>query len=281
MAYRATFSCLWCGTDWQTRGPDDLEGWAQLCPECLGNASSNPFLRGRLRAGLEARGVGRAVHEAGPPAARLPAPVVPRGPAVPSAEALPDDWFLRRGEFERGAIHDTPWHAELDMVTRWLDAQPLAGRILEPAAGVGFFSPLLAGKGELHASDPDAAALDVARSRLVAHRLMAHLHVRDPWARRGPDEPAADALVASFLLGRVRGAGLDTATQLLRDRLRDGGALAVVDLRPDADGGPPDGITWSHHAPELLEAAIMRGGFVEVEMRTTGRFFLVASAVAR
>jgi hypothetical protein len=194
---------------------------------------------------------------------------------------MPDDWFLRRGAFERGAIHDTAWHAELDMVTRWLDGQPLAGHILEPAAGVGFFSPLLAGKGELHASDPDAAALDMARARLVAHHLLAHLHVRDPWSRRGADEPAADALVASFLLGRVRGAGLDTATQLLRDRLRDGGALAVIDLRPDPAGGPPPGVAWSHHAPDLLEAAIVRGGFARVKMHTTGRFFLVASAVAR
>jgi len=58
VAYRASFACLWCGTDWQTRGPDDLEGWAHLCPECLGLAGTNPFLRGRLRAGLDARGVG-------------------------------------------------------------------------------------------------------------------------------------------------------------------------------------------------------------------------------
>jgi SAM-dependent methyltransferase len=288
VAYRARFSCLWCGTDWQTRGPDDLEGWAQLCPECLDNAGSNPFLRGRLRAGLADRGVGRAVVEAAPPEARLPTqvedglttPAAPRGPVIPTMHALPDDWFLRRGAFEHGAIHDTAWHAELDMVTRWLDGQPLAGRILEPAAGVGFFSPLLAGKGELHASDPDGAALDIARQRLVAHRLLAHLHVRDPWVRPPAEEPPADALVASFLLGRVRGAGLDTATQLLRDRLRDGGVLAIIDLRPDPAGGPPPGMAWSHHAPEVLEAAITRGGFGGVQLATTGRFFLVGSATA-
>jgi hypothetical protein len=277
VAYRARFTCLWCGTDWRTRGPDDLEGWAWLCPECLGNAASNPFLRGRLRAGLEARGVGRAVQEAAPPAVRLPAPA----PVLPAAAAaLPDDWFLRRGAYERGAIHDTAWNAELDMVTRWLDAQPLHGRILEPAAGVGFFSPLLAGKGELHASDPDSAALDTARERLLAHRLMAHLHVRDPWARPGQDEPDADAIVVSFLVGRVRGAGLDTATQLLRDRLRDGASLALIDLRPDPAGGPPPEIGWTFHAPDLLEAALVRGGFGDVRLATTGRFFLVVSATA-
>ena len=70
------------------------------------------------------------------------------------------------------------------MVTRWLDGLPLAGRIVEPAAGVGFFSPLLAERGELFAFDADGAALDRARDRLLAHHLRAHLHVADPWAVR-------------------------------------------------------------------------------------------------
>ena len=138
------------------------------------------------------------------------------------------------------------------MVTRWLDGLPLAGRIVEPAAGVGFFSPLLAERGELYASDPTATALDRARDRLVAHRLRAHLHVADPWSPPAPGAAPVTArrrcrrapptrLVAAFLLGRVRGAGLDIAAASLRDRLRPGGRLALVELRPDPAGGPPPG----------------------------------------
>ncbi len=298
MAFRARFACLWCGAAWTTRGQGDLEGWAQLCPTCLGRAGANAFLRDRLRTALAERatagaeGAGDApnasgdgrdaagdepdaaprqprAHAIGPSAARRPRP----------APAFPDDWFLRRGVFERGAIHDTAWAAELDVVTRWLDALPFAGRIGEPAAGVGFFSPLLAERGELHASDPDAAALDVARARLVAHRLRAHLHVADPWTAP-PDAPALDALLASFLLGRVRGAGLDPAAASLRSRLRAGGTLAVIDLRPDAAGGPPAGISWTYHDPEVVEAALARAGFAGIEVRTTGRFFLTVAARA-
>ena len=55
MPYRARFDCLWCGTAWAARGPDDLEGWAQLCPDCLGRAGSNAFLRGRVRTAIERR----------------------------------------------------------------------------------------------------------------------------------------------------------------------------------------------------------------------------------
>ena len=55
MPFRATFSCLWCGTDHETRSTDDLEGWAQLCPACVGKAGDNQFLRFRLRQALSER----------------------------------------------------------------------------------------------------------------------------------------------------------------------------------------------------------------------------------
>ena len=292
MPFRDRFDCLWCGTAHVTRTPDDLEGWAQLCPTCLGKAGSNPFLRTRLRTALAERGrastasasstvpaasaaAGVATAPAPPAGTRPSAPGrVPR-PAMP---AFPDDWFFRTGVSERGAIHDTAWAAELDVVTRWLDALPLAGRIDEPAAGTGFFSPLLADKGELHASDEDGAALDVARERLVAHRLRAHLHVADPWTP--PADGLADGLVASFLTGRVRGAGLDRAVAALRARLRIGGILALIDLRPDDAGGPPAGIAWTWHDPAQLEAALARAGFSGIELTPTGRFFLLVSARA-
>jgi SAM-dependent methyltransferase len=279
VAYRATFDCLWCGAGWTTRGPDDLEGWAQLCPTCLGRAGDNAFLRTRLRTGLAARAAAGDGARSGAGRATVTA-VGSRGAAY---SAFPDDWFLRRGPFERGAVHDAAWAAELDMVTRWLDGLPLEGRIVELAAGTGFFSPLLAERGELFAFDADGDALNLARDRLVAHRLRAHLHVADPWVPfpPGADPTPADALVVAFGLGRVRGAGLDAAVGSLRGRLGSRGRLAVIDLRPDPAGGPPPGTAWSWHDPALLEASVLRAGFTRVAMTTTGRFFLTLDAVAR
>jgi SAM-dependent methyltransferase len=290
MPFRDRFDCLWCGTPHVVRAPSDLEGWAQLCPNCLGKAGSNPFLRTRLRSALAERGRAGASADAAPVPATMPpstapppvtatatttAPPATRAPAP----AFPDDWFLRRGPYEHGAIHDTAWTAELDVVTRWLDGLGLHGRIDEPAAGTGFFSPLLAEQGELHASDPDGAALDLARERLVAHRLRAHLHVADPWTVTEPGR--ADAVLGSFLTGRVRGAGLERAAASLRERLVPGGRLALVDLRPDPQGGPPDGIAWTWHDPAALEASVARAGFDAIRLTTTGRFFLLATAEAR
>ena len=119
MPFRATFDCLWCGSPHTCRGPDDLEGWAQLCPACVGKAGDNGFLRFRLHAALTERvaaadgGAGRRgsgrrsrIGAADPGATRRG-----RGAGTLGAEMLAyyearapeyDDWYLRRGRYARG-----------------------------------------------------------------------------------------------------------------------------------------------------------------------------------
>ena len=297
MAFRPQFDCLWCGNPWTTRSPDDLEGWAQLCPECLGRAGANPFLRGRLRAALAARAAVRAPGSVPPAPSGAPAPAPAGVSAGGSPPAFPDAWFLRREPFAHGAVHDTAWQAELDAAIRWLDGQPVTGRILEWAAGVGFFSPLLASKGELHAEDDDVSALDQARSRLIAHGLRAHLHPSPRAAAVGRSDPAPagdittldatpldatpfDAILAAFVTGRVRGPGLDALAASLRARLRPGGRLALIDLLPDPSGGPPPAMSWTWHDRDLVVATLRRSGFGNLETTSTGRFFELRSADA-
>ena len=69
-----------------------------------------------------------------------------------------DDWYLRRGRYAHGPIHDAAWNAELDVAGRWLDGLPIRGEIVELAAGTGWWSPLLASKGELSLYDGDRGA---------------------------------------------------------------------------------------------------------------------------
>ncbi|HEX5823172.1 MAG TPA: hypothetical protein VFY18_01825, partial [Candidatus Limnocylindrales bacterium] len=135
---RSTFDCLWCGRSWTVRSPDDLEGFARLCPDCLGKAGDNEFLRFRLRAALEARAAG-ATRSPEPAAADRDADLDRAMIDYYAARAGEyDDWYLRRGRYERGPIHDAAWNAELDAAGRWLDRLPLAGRIVELAAGTGW-----------------------------------------------------------------------------------------------------------------------------------------------
>ena len=148
-----------------------------------------------------------------------------------------DDWYLRRGRYERGPVHDAAWNAELDVAGRWLDALPIQGEIVELAAGTGWWSPLLASKGELSLYDAAPAPLDRARERLVAHRLRAHLHVRDAWAE--PDR-AVDAVFTGFWLSHVPRDRLDEFLGVVRRWLKPGGTFAFIDSLPDPQSSASD-----------------------------------------
>src|SRR5262245_26608773 len=244
---RATFDCLWCGRSWTTRSPDDLEGWAQLCPDCLGKAGENPFLKFRLRDAISARGAAGRQGGATPEASAATTAAQPAAAdqmvAYYAARAAEyDDWYLRRGRYEHGPIHDAAWNAELDGAGTWLDARPFRGEIVELAAGTGWWSPLLASKGELWLYDAAEEPLERARERLLAHRLRAHIHVRDAWAE--PDRQV-DGLFCGFWLSHVERDRTASFLELARRWLKPGGQLAFIDSLPDPQSGAAD-----HPRPE-------------------------------
>jgi SAM-dependent methyltransferase len=301
----ATFDCLWCGTKWTTRSPDDLEGWARLCPDCLGRAGDNPFLRYRLRDALTARAAA-AGGTTQPLVAPLGEPPPPATPAADrDAEMIAyyearageyDDWYLRRGRYARGPIHDAAWDAELDGAGTWLDGLPIHGEIVELAGGTGWWSPLLASKGELSIYDAAEAPLERARERLVAHRLRAHLHVRDAWTE--PDRQV-DALFFGFWLSHVPRDRTDAFLALAHRWLKPDGIVAFIDSLPDpqsgaADNDPPHGdlavrrladgreftVVKVFREPAELEEALGAAGFRGARVTTTGRFFVLGEARA-
>jgi SAM-dependent methyltransferase len=300
MPFRPAFDCLWCGRAWTTRGPDDLEGWAQLCPDCLGKAGDNAFLRVRLRTAIAERAGAGGGGAGGTSPSSVAAPAVDPDEQLKAyyAARAPeyDDWYRRRGRYSHGPIHDAAWDAELDAAGRWLDARPIRGEIVELAAGTGWWSPLLAEKGELSLYDANEAPLELARERLLAHGLRAHLHVRDAWA---PPDREVDAVFAGFWLSHVPRGRLDRFLRIVRAWLRPGGTFAAIDSLPDPQSGAADqarpandrstrtladGRTFEiikvHYRPDELRAALLRAGFATAEVTTTGRFFLLVEASA-
>ncbi len=295
MPFRETFDCLWCGAPHAVRGPGDLEGWAQLCPTCLGRVGDNPFLRFRLRTAIDERAASRAADRPVAAPSREEHEASDLAAYYEARAAEYDDWYLRRGRYDRGPIATVAWQADLDEATRWLDGLPWGGRIVELAAGTGWWSPILASRGELWCFDAAAAPLDRARDRLLAHGLRAHLHVRDAWAE--PDEPA-DGLFTGFWLSHVRPDRLPAFLALARRWLRPGGRYAFIDSRPDPESGAPDqsppdatgistrrladGRTFRipklYHDPETLAGELRRAGFEDVDVRTTSRFFVLGRA---
>ena len=281
---QAAFNCLWCGRPYQTRSDSDLEGYALLCSDCIGRAQENEFLRFRLKRGLEARAAATAQPD---PDKALREYYKARAPEY-------DDWYLRRGRYSHGTLSDMAWQADLDAATMWLDGLSLGGEIVELAAGTGWWSPLLAQKGELSIYDAVEQPLDIARDRLLAHGLRAHIHVRDAWAE--PDRQV-DALFSGFWLSHVPRARLADFLANCRRWLKPSGIYAFIDSRRDPDSGaadhpPPaddrsirrldDGrefvIPKVYYEPTELEAALLAAGFASAEVTTTSRFFLLGKA---
>jgi demethylmenaquinone methyltransferase/2-methoxy-6-polyprenyl-1,4-benzoquinol methylase len=300
--FRATFDCLWCGTPHATRSDQDLEGWAQLCPGCVGKAGDNGFLRFRLRQALAERSA--ATREEAPATVgtatgdKADDDDIDQAMVDYYAARAPeyDDWYLRRGRYSHGPVHDAAWNAELDAAGRWLDGLPLRGEIVDLAAGTGWWSTLLAGKGELSLYDAAPETLERARERLVAHGLRAHLHVRDAWAE--PDR-SVDAVFTGFWLSHVPRERLAPFLVLARRWLKPGGRFVFIDSLPDPASGavdhPPasgglsvrrlaDGraftVVKEYYTPDELTAALGDAGFGPVEVTTTGRFFILGAAVA-
>jgi SAM-dependent methyltransferase len=289
LAPRPTFDCLWCGRTWTTRTADDLEGWAKLCPDCLGKAGDNEFLRFRLRDALAARGAAAHSVDSGPARARDASAEMVAYYEARAGEY--DDWYLRHGRYAHGPIHDAAWNAELDAAGQWLDGLPIKGEIVELAAGTGWWSPLLASKGELWLYDAAEAPLERARERLLAHGLRAHIHIRDAWAE--PDR-AVDAVVLGFWLSHVERDRTAAFLALARRWLKPGGTLAIIDSLPDPQSGAADHpsvagdlavrrlddgreftIVKVQRGVGELSTALSEAGFRDVRVTTSGRFFVL------
>ncbi len=274
----ASFNCLWCGRPHQPRGSDDLEIYARLCPDCVGRAQDNEFLRFRLREGLRLRAEASRARHADDNAA-MRAYYSARADEYDEAYSGPGLAPLERAVFQ----------ADLDTVTLWLDRLPMGGEIVELAAGTGWWSPLLAQKGELWLYDVSEEVLERARRRLVAHGLRAHIHLRDAWAE--PDREV-DGLFAGFWLSHVRGERLAEFGALARRWLKPGGMFAFIDEAPGPDYTPIDdglqlrrlsdgrqfSIPKAYHSPDELLASLRGAGFSEVEASTTTRYFVHGQA---
>ncbi len=208
-----------------------------------------------------------------------------------------DDWYMRRARYSHGRAHDEAWRRDLGVAAGWLANRPFEGRIVELAAGTGWWSPLLAAKGQLTLYDAAPEPLVKARLRPAAAGLKAEMGIRDAWAE--PDS-AVEGLFAGFWVSHIDRARLDEWLTLAARWLAPGGLLALIDSCQDPESGarndrPPgddipvrlldDGTSFRirkvFYEPAELEASLERAGFDQIEVTKTEHFFLVASARRR
>jgi len=208
-----------------------------------------------------------------------------------------DDWYLRRGRYSRGALHDEAWRSDLEAAAAWLGSRPLHGRIAELAAGTGWWSPILASQGHLTLYEAAPEPLAKAAARLADVGLAADFEVRDAWAE--PDR-SVDSLFTGFWISHIDRARIDEFFGLAMRWLNPGGLFAFIDSRQDPASGardhlpPKDDVQVRRlnggasfrvrkvfYEPADLESALRRAGFTEVDVVTTARFFVLGSARRR
>jgi demethylmenaquinone methyltransferase/2-methoxy-6-polyprenyl-1,4-benzoquinol methylase len=138
-----------------------------------------------------------------------------------------DDWFERRGRYDRGAAATEAWASEVEIVRGWLRALDLAGRdVLELAPGTGLWTERLLAEGaSVTAVDGAPEMLAALDLRCGATRLTPVLANLFTW--RAPR--SFDAVVSCFFMSHVPDERFDAFCELVADAARDGGAVFLLD----------------------------------------------------
>jgi SAM-dependent methyltransferase len=141
-----------------------------------------------------------------------------------------DDWFLRRGQYDRGPENNRKWFSELERVRRELDRFGPTGEVLELACGTGLWTVELARRAAgITAVDASPEVLDINRARLQeagpgtpVSYVLADLFDWSP-------EKAYDGVFLGFWLSHVPPGRFAAFWELVKSALRPGGRAFFVD----------------------------------------------------
>jgi demethylmenaquinone methyltransferase/2-methoxy-6-polyprenyl-1,4-benzoquinol methylase len=207
-----------------------------------------------------------------------------------------DEWWQRRGHYERGDQELVEWQHQVGILDAALDAFGARGKVLELAGGTGWWTQRLAETADrLTVVDSSPETLALNRERVG--RPDVHYEVADlfDWL---PDS-LYDVVFFSFWLSHVPRARFGDFWALVRACLNPNGRVFLIDNRNDPLGGSSardpyvveygtdlhlrtlgDGSRYRvvkvMYEPDELEALISTEGW-SVEMEST-RWFIFGSA---
>ena len=148
-----------------------------------------------------------------------------------------DDWWQRRGRYDRGSEAAADWDRQVAQVVAALDSLDATGDVLEMAGGTGWWTERLARTAEhLTVIDASPEALDLNRGRVRrpdVEYIVADLFAWQP-------QRNYDVVFFSFWLSHVPRSRFSAFWSLVRSCLAPGGRVFLVDNRDDPD--PPGGI---------------------------------------
>jgi demethylmenaquinone methyltransferase/2-methoxy-6-polyprenyl-1,4-benzoquinol methylase len=141
-----------------------------------------------------------------------------------------DEWWQRRGRYDRGADVAAEWDAQVRVVERALDGFGACGDVLELAGGTGWWTERLARTADrLTVLDASSETLALNRQRVARDDV--EYVVADLFAWQPPR--AYDAVFFSFWLSHVPRPRFAEFWQLVRRGLGPGGRAFLIDNRHD------------------------------------------------
>lgn len=203
-----------------------------------------------------------------------------------------DDWWQRRGRYDRGADANAHWFAEAAALERALDRFGPEGDILELACGTGLWTGTLV-RHARRLTAVDAAAEMIARARERVGAAPVEFVHADLFAW-SPAASTYDLCFFAFWLSHVPESRFDAFWGTVATALRPGGRVFFVDSdRSDRstasdhrlpaadeetmarrlDDGREFQIVKRFYAPSRLERRLESLGFM-VAVRRTGEFFI-------
>ena len=160
-----------------------------------------------------------------------------------------DQWWLRQGRYDRGAVLNAQWFADAAVVSSALSAFRPAGRVLEFACGTGIWSEqLLPFASHLTALDGSPEMLAINADRLHSPLVR---HVEADLFHWQPTEQF-DTVFFGFWLSHVPPERFAEFWQLVHSCLAPGGRVFFVDSRHEQTSTAVD-----HRLPEP-EATVLR-----------------------
>ncbi len=161
-----------------------------------------------------------------------------------------DEWFYRRGRYNRNPETNTRWFAEADEVFAALEVAQLTGDVLELAPGTGIWTErLLRTATTVTAVDASTEMIAINQAKVQSKRvtyIQADLFTWQP-------ERAYDAVFFGFWISHVPRERLGNFLQRVTERLRPGGKVFFVDGRRE-----PTSTASDHQLPEANNQVMKR-----------------------
>lgn len=211
-----------------------------------------------------------------------------------------DEWWERRGRYDRGDEANSRWNAEIHVVREVFDDLDLGADVVELAPGTGYWTQLLAQRaGRVTALDGSAEMMDINRARLGA--LASKVEYRQVDLFGWQPKRTWDSLVFCFWISHIPLERLPAFLATCRSALVPGGVMFFLDGRrvqettatdqtlPAQDSeimvrklndGREFRIVKNFHEAETLTGLAAVAGF-DLEVHATASYFQFGVGVAR